>query len=263
GAAAARRERTKIAERLRLLQGVEGVRLARNRHVARVGRGQLQVDACVWAAFVELAGRVQEARAVARRGRALGRIAQVRANRLDDLFVLRRLFDVVEKRDVVAGLDARQMRFDGIADALRRQLCTGLVIGVNRERAICGNDRLLRQLAIAGVSFEQFLGRILRLLHVRLIEWIDAKSPTGERRRDLPEEELFAEIVGVIQGAIDHRMPGGFERLQLRFRLAIELADRDGDEQTIIAIDRRRAERLTRNRDDALAFLARTLGKQL
>src|SRR5215210_110782 len=41
GAAAARSERAEIAERLRLLQRVEAVRLAGNRHVARVGCGDL------------------------------------------------------------------------------------------------------------------------------------------------------------------------------------------------------------------------------
>src|SRR5688500_9169990 len=64
GATAAGRERAEVAERLRLLERREGEGLAGYRNVARVGRRYLDEDAAVGAALVELAGRVQEARAV-------------------------------------------------------------------------------------------------------------------------------------------------------------------------------------------------------
>src|ERR1044072_4636287 len=74
GAAAARRERAEVAERLRLLERREAVGLARDFHVARILRGDLDEDAAVGATFVKLSRRVQEARAVAR-GRRAGRRA--------------------------------------------------------------------------------------------------------------------------------------------------------------------------------------------
>src|SRR5205085_7337216 len=57
--------------------------LVGNGDVVRVRRGDLEEDAAGGPALVQLAGRVQEARAVARGGRAARRVAQVRANLLD------------------------------------------------------------------------------------------------------------------------------------------------------------------------------------
>ena len=64
-AAAAALEHLQIAQRLRVAQGGEGVALAGDGQIGRRVRGQLQEDARVRAALVQLAGRVQEARAVA------------------------------------------------------------------------------------------------------------------------------------------------------------------------------------------------------
>src|SRR5919198_4039882 len=121
GAPAPGRERAEVAERLRLLQGAEGVGRARYRQILRVGRGDLQEDARVRAALVELPRRVEEARPVACGRRAARRVAQARADGLYLGLVLRRLLDVVEHGDVVAGLHTRQMSLDGVADRGGRQ----------------------------------------------------------------------------------------------------------------------------------------------
>src|SRR5919201_5091549 len=140
GAPAAGRERAEVAERLRLLQGAEGVGRARYRQILRVGRGDLQEDARVRAALVELPRRVEEARPVSCGRRAARRVAQARADGLYLGLVLRRLLDVVEHGDVVAGLHTRQVSLDGVAARGGRERGDGLVVGVDGERAVRGED---------------------------------------------------------------------------------------------------------------------------
>src|SRR5215204_1513999 len=142
GAASARRERAEVAERLRLLERREGVGLAGYLHVARVRGRDLDEDAAVGAALVELARRVQEARAVARRRRAARRVAQVRAYLLDDPFGVIRLLEVVEQRDVVARARALQMVFEHVRHcACFNRLARG-VVGVDGEPPVRGEYRL-------------------------------------------------------------------------------------------------------------------------
>src|SRR5438309_1706764 len=114
------------------------------------------------------------------------------------------------------------MSLDRVADVRGRERRDGLVVGVDRQRAVGRKHRLLLKLAVARVGFEQFFCRVLRLLHVRLVERVYAYAPAGKRRRDLPKEELFAEVVDVVERSIDYRVSGGFERLQLRLGLAVE-----------------------------------------
>src|ERR1700754_153632 len=83
-AAASRGERAEVAERLCLLERREGEGLAGYLNVASVRGRELHEDAAGRASLVQLPGRVQEARAVAGRRRAARRVAQVRANLLDD-----------------------------------------------------------------------------------------------------------------------------------------------------------------------------------
>src|ERR1700693_3028661 len=61
-------QRFEVADRLRVLEGGEGVGRARYLHIVRTVVNQLQEASGLWAALVELAGGVQEARAVAERG---------------------------------------------------------------------------------------------------------------------------------------------------------------------------------------------------
>ena len=122
------------------------------------------------------------------------------------------------------------MRLDGVGDVVGAELGPSSVIGVDGQHAVAGDNALLRQLSVAGEGFEQLSGCVLRLLHIRLIERVDAQAPAGERGRDLPEEELFTKVVDIRQRAIDHRMSGGFERFQFHVSFAFELANADGDE---------------------------------
>ena len=68
-AAPAFRQRLEVAQRLRLFQNAEAKFLARQRNILRVAGDELQEDAAVGAALVQLSGGVQEARAIAGGGR--------------------------------------------------------------------------------------------------------------------------------------------------------------------------------------------------
>ena len=68
-AAAVRPQGAQVTARLRPLEHAEAVRLAGDVHVLRVVPDELQEQPLVRPALVELAGRVQKARAVAQRGR--------------------------------------------------------------------------------------------------------------------------------------------------------------------------------------------------
>src|SRR5712691_8049126 len=68
----ARRQGLQVAQRLRLLEDREAERLAGNRHVFGVVLDDLQEEADLGAAFVQLSGRVEEARPVAGGGGVTG-----------------------------------------------------------------------------------------------------------------------------------------------------------------------------------------------
>src|SRR2546427_3162566 len=147
----------------------------------------------------------------------------MRAHLLNDRFVLGRLFDVIEERNIVAGAGSSEVPAQRIQYGRRRKNRYGLFISVNSERAVRDQHGLLVQLAFAGKLLQQFFRRILGLLHVWLIEGIDAEAPPGKCSRDLPKEKFFTEIVEVCERAVDHRVARSLERLELHLSFAVEL----------------------------------------
>src|SRR6185369_9985170 len=101
---------------------------------------------------------MKETRAVTNGRGATGRVAEVGPDLLKLAIDCGSFFDVIEKRDVVAGFDRRELRLSGVAN--------------RRWRIRLWQPTVLRELA------EQFPGRILRFLHVWLVERVDAESPT-------------------------------------------------------------------------------------
>ena len=97
-------QRLKIAKRLGLLQHPKRERLIRERHIDSVVRSHLNEHAARRTALVKLPRRVQKPRSVAGCRRDVQRIAKVSPNRLNQSLVLRRFHDVVEHRNVVAGV---------------------------------------------------------------------------------------------------------------------------------------------------------------
>jgi hypothetical protein len=110
----ARCERLEVAQGLRLLEDREAVRLPRDRHVAGIVLDDLQEQAGLRSALVQLPGRVQESRSVTRGGRKPHAIPHRRPDRRQRGFRCRRARVAMIK---YAGASLA-MRFE--AGALRR-----------------------------------------------------------------------------------------------------------------------------------------------
>src|SRR2546428_14088890 len=95
----------------------------------------------------------------------------------DQLVALRRLAEIFGERDVIARFRfAEQLRDVWI---VAPHLRTGV-------RHLAGRLEFL----------EEFLRVVFRLLHVRLIEGIDAEERAGDGGCKFPREENFAEVEG-------------------------------------------------------------------
>ena len=127
-------------------------------------------DRC--AALVQLPGRVQVARAEAERDHAVGRCSDALDERTEPLFLGR--------------VDERLDRHVVARPRLREQL-------LHRPFRLCPGDR---PPAPAG---ENLAGSVLRLLDVGLVERVYLEDRTRDRGRELPAEELGAEVVRVVQ----------------------------------------------------------------
>ena len=65
----------------------------------------------------------------------------------------------------------------------------------------------------AARSGEHAPGQLLRLLDVRLVERVDAQDDAGDRRRDLPADDLAGEVDRVVELDPDDRVAGALERI--------------------------------------------------
>ena len=138
------------------------------------------------------------------------------------------------------------------------------VVGIEVDGFAGKRRRLGRQRAGLLVRGRQFAGFALARFDVGLIERIDADDRAGDGSRDLEAEKFLADMFGQFQLDAHHRMAG---RLQLR-KLGLVSGigftiEREIDEEAIVAVKLRRAERLAVDRDETLAVLAGGLGEQL
>src|SRR5215213_2058597 len=104
------------------------------------------------------------------------------------------------------------MSAQGVGDRRWRKMLVLVVVRINCQHVVGDEQVLLCQLALALKLFEQLFSRIFRLLHVWLVERIDAESPARKGGRNLPQEKLFAQVVKVCQRPVDDWMPRSFER---------------------------------------------------
>src|SRR5205823_903597 len=105
-------ERLEVADRLGAHEDAEGVRLVRNLHVAGGTAGELEEDAAGGPSFVQLAGRVEEAWAVAGGGGDVELVRDGLANLCDPLIPFLCLAEILSQCDVVARLDLGEERRD-------------------------------------------------------------------------------------------------------------------------------------------------------
>ena len=107
GAASALGQDLNVTPRLGCLDDTEGVGLSGDGEVHGIVARDLKEDAGVSSPFVGLAGGVQEPRAEADTGGNVLGVANFRANRCKNGFVLGIHLDVAEQGEVVAGSEAR------------------------------------------------------------------------------------------------------------------------------------------------------------
>src|SRR5579884_3816683 len=159
-AAAALLQRCEVACRLRVNEPTEAERLAGDRQLLAGVVDDLQEEAGGRSALVQLPRRVQVARAEAVGDDAAGRLARPRGQCEHALLVLRRRVDERLDADVVAGPRLREQL---LGRALRRQV-----------GPLARGEHLLRL--------------VLRRLHVRLVERVDAEDRAGDGGGELPAE---------------------------------------------------------------------------
>jgi hypothetical protein len=163
-------------------------------------RGELEEPSDRRAALVELARRVEESGPVSRRRRASRAIAQPRPDARDRLVAGGRRGDERLDREVRIGPPPLQVAAElpdqrVIAVGTESERC----VAVEGQAAICDEGQRNRRVCRASallviVTSEEVAGPVLRLLDVRLVEWVNTKDRAGDRGRDLPADELGSEI---------------------------------------------------------------------
>src|ERR1700722_7005599 len=112
GPPAAVGEHLEIPARLRCLDDSERVFLSWNRQFDGVAAGDLQKHSAVWSTFVSLSSGVEKARPEAQTGSHVLLVADHVPQGFEALFILSIHLEVSEQREVIANLDASEMRFE-------------------------------------------------------------------------------------------------------------------------------------------------------
>ena len=88
-----------------------------------------------------------------------------------------------------------------------------LTLATDHRDVLCPQDRpRLWQCLRDAILVQDRARAILGLLHIRLIEGVDAEQRPSHRRCELPAKELATQIVGIVQRQRHHRMPSSFQR---------------------------------------------------
>src|ERR1700722_3054757 len=178
-------------------------------------------------------------------------------------------FDVGQQAEIISGLQAIQMRFQvsdqtgTAADGLLQRVG---ILGVGEKfDAIAFKERRLGgKRAGLFVLVGQLAGLDLAGFDVRLVEGVYADDRAGDRNRNLPAEELLAQIVFIGDGNAHHRLSGLFQRVDIRVQLGVGAAVKAHvDEDSIVAIYTGRANRFAVHRNQAFAFFSGRFGDEL
>ena len=123
--------------------------------------------------------------------------------------------------------------------------------------------RFLGELALVERG-QKFLGAVFGPLHVRLVERIDADEKARRGRGDLPEQELPAQIVEVLEAQGHHRVAGALQGRQFPLRVRLRsVREREAHEEPVVSIRVGGAERLPHDGKDAAPLLPRRFGDEL
>ena len=192
------RQHLKVAACLRRFHHSECVFLSRHRKFDRIVASDLQEYARVRTAFISLSSRVQKTRAEPQaRCHALV-VADRMPQHLQHLLMLRIHLDVAEHREVIAGLDARQVSLQisgerGVGACSLRQLGGILFVGEELDAGIF-KDRLLRRERTSLFVFRsQIPRRDLAGFDVGLVEGVNSDDRASHGSGNLPSEKFRAQ----------------------------------------------------------------------
>ena len=167
---------------------------------------------------------MEEARAELEARRDASDVADGLTHRLQHPVVRRIHLDVGEQREIVARRQAVHMRLQVsgqsfVAARTVRQRPRVLLIREQLDPLAREDRRFCGQRSASFVLGGQLPRGDLARFDVGLIERVDAEDRSGDGRRDLPAEELLAEVVQVVERDAHDRMTGpleGFDRCVLR-----------------------------------------------
>ena len=266
-------DRLEVALGLGIDQLAERVGPARDRPIDGVVRRQLEEPAGRRTALVQLAGRMEEARTVARGRRRAGRVAEEQADPAERLVAgggrgderLDREIGVRAAPGKVSPQLAGQRSVAVAAEAERCVAVKGEPLGRGDRGGRSGVRRPAgRHFAVARQEISRPL---LGLLDVRLVEWIDPEDGAGDRRRHFPAEELAAKIDRVGDLDADHGVAGSLEiagqGIGCRDGIPCGAGEAEPDERPVGPEGRDGSGRFAVDRDDPDAALAGALGDEL
>src|SRR5208282_2852049 len=257
-APAMRFERLEIAERLRLVELREVIWLTGNRNRVATVLRDLQEQAGVRTALVQLSGRMQASRTVAECCRNAVALDDGFANR-GDLLLHRRIGrNVRHHSEVVAGPRKIHERGEHRAKIFAAFQCVARnAAGKQRELALLRYGGLRGKLLAARELRKDAAGVVLALLYARLPERLDPHHRGGCHRCDLPAHEFFAQIDFVRQRDKHGRYPGLFDRRERSVLRGIVAAfELEVNEDAVLAVGLRVDQRLVANRNDTETVLA-------
>lgn len=194
-------QRFKIAERLSAFEDAERVRLVRNRRVDRLLRSDMQEEAGVRTAFVELPGGMKVARPVTDRRGDMQPIPQQSTDRLKPLLDVRLFGEVRQQRHIIPDVCVLKES----SQHIRRRMPD--LLGVERQRPFHDRRSFFGQSSSLLDARKQTVGVIFALLHIRLIEWVNAEDRPGGRRGHFPTEEFLSKIERIFQLNAHDRFP--------------------------------------------------------
>ena len=157
---------------------------------------------------------------------------------------------------IIAGAERAEVRCKNGGEIRRHAIPSfGCIDG---KIPILVNRRLDVEPARGLIGIDQLARRHLADLDIRLIEGIDTDDDRRDRRGDLPAEELLPDEARMRHRDPNHRLPRSHQSGKLGLLRRIDLAGQlQMHEQSVVAINFRRAQRLARQGYDSGAMFAR------
>ena len=190
-------------------------------------------------------------------------------NRLQLRFVRVVHLDVAEHREVIARVQAIQMRAQvtGERRVATRGLFQGrrvLFVGEKFHAAILQHGRFRRKRSRLFVRIGQLACFDFARFHIGLVKCVDADHRTCHGCGEFPAEEFLAQVVDLRHGDADNRLAGALKRSDAGILLRVRRCFQPQvGEHPVVPVNIGRADPLAIHWNDAVTFFARGLCDQL